>query len=118
VAYSYFEPCADLGDQINKAVAFFRNSSQPVGIEVDLDSIVDMPTSAVTPSGLSVDDVRFFIRETTSKLRAAYLHLPEGAPASDSREGEKVGKSLAYLVTDFIKSYDKKPPGSPHTTRG
>jgi formiminoglutamase len=111
VAYSFFEPRADLGDQINKAVAFFRNSNQPVGIEVDLDSIVDMPTSAVTPSGLSVDDVRFFIRETASKLRAAYLHLPEGAPASDSREEEKVGKSLAYLVTDFIKSHDKKPAG-------
>jgi formiminoglutamase len=111
VAYSYFEPRADLGAQINKAVDFFRKSSRPVGIELDLDSIVDMPASFITPSGLSVDDARFFICEIASKLQAAYLHLPEGAPISGSTEEAKVGKALAYLATDFIKTCSKKPTG-------
>jgi formiminoglutamase len=108
VAYSCFEPHADLGAQINNAVDFFRNSNQPVGIEIDLDSIADMPTSAVTPSGLSVDDARFFIRRIASRLQAAYLHLPEGAPISGNRDESKVGKTLAYLVSDFIISCSKK----------
>ncbi len=111
VAYSRFELHADLGAQIKKAVDFFRNSSQPVGIELDLDSIAHMPASFATPSGLSVEDARFFICEMASKLQPAYLHLPEGAPISDSSDEVKVGKTLAYLVTDFIKTCSKKPAG-------
>jgi formiminoglutamase len=108
VAYSLFEPHANPIAQIKQALKFFKNSSQPVGVELDLDSIADMPSSSATPSGLSVEDARLYIRETASKLQPAYLHLPEGAPIADSNDELKVGKTLAYLVADFIKTCCQK----------
>jgi len=109
LAYSRFEPHADLGLQIRKADDFFKNSNPPVGIELDMDSIADMPTSSATPSGLRVEEARFFICEMAARLQPAYLHLPEGAPSADVSEEVKVGKTLAYLVADFIKTCRKRP---------
>lgn len=104
VAYSRFEPNADLSRHIKQAVNFFSNSNKPVGIELDLDSIADMPSSFATPSGFSVEDARSYICQITSQLHPAYLHLPEGAPEAGSYEETRIGKTLAYLVTDFIKT--------------
>ena len=108
VAYSYFEPHGNLGAQIKKAVEFFKNSSMPVGIELDLDSIADMPSSSATPSGLRVEEARFFVSEMAARLQPAYLHLPEGAPTSAGSDEAKVGKTLAYLAADFIKTCRKR----------
>ncbi len=110
-AYCRFEPHADLRKSIKQAVDFIKKSNHPVGIELDLDSIADMPSSFATPSGLSVEDARFFICEMTSKLRPAYLHLPEAAPVLDGSEAGRVGKTLAYLVADFIKTFQRKNKG-------
>jgi formiminoglutamase len=35
--------------------------------------------------------------------KVQYLHLPEAAPKNEKEEAI-VGKTLAYLVTDFIKA--------------
>ncbi len=111
IAYSRFEPHGDLRQKIKQAVEFFNHSNQPVGIELDMDSIADMPSSSATPSGFSVEDARFFICEMTSKLHPAYLHLPEGAPDSDGPTASRVGKTQAYLAADFIKTVHKKTAG-------
>ncbi len=108
IAYSRFIPREDLREPINQALEFFSRSNQPIGMELDMDSIADMPSSFATPSGLSVEDARFFICEIASKLHPAYLHLPEGAPNSVGQEATRVGKTLAYLVADFIKTIHKK----------
>lgn len=77
-----------------------------VGIELDLDSLIDMPSSFATPSGFSVEEARLYIRQITAQLQPAYLHLPEGAPMTGNFEESRVGKTLAYLVADFIKSFN------------
>ena len=104
VAYNRFAPDTDISEYIKQAVDFLRNSNKPVGIELDLDSIADMPSSFATPSGFSVEEARSFICQITSQLQPAYLHLPEGAPITGSYEESRVGKTLAYLVADFIKT--------------
>lgn len=80
-----------------------RNHCNPFGVELDLDAIVGMPSSAYTFSGITVEDARKFILQLAKEKEVVYLHLPEGAPIG-GREETIVGKTLTYLVSDFIKS--------------
>jgi len=73
------------------------------GVEIDMDSIAGMPSSAFTTSGWRLDEIRTFcIKLSSYKDRIAYLHLSEAAPQNDF-EKKIVGKSLSYLVRDFLR---------------
>ena len=74
-----------------------------VGIELDMDSIAYMPSSASGPCGIDLINARKYISKCASNLDIAYLHLPEAAPENKIQE-KMVGKSLSYLVSDFIKN--------------
>ena len=76
------------------------------GIELDLDAIEGMPSSAITPSGFSLNEARLFVKTLANSPNCSYLHLPEGAP-SNEHENKIVGKALAYLVWDFISEHQK-----------
>lgn len=110
IGYSSFDRLEGVSDHLENALEFLGGSSLPVGIEVDMDSMIDMPSSAMTPSGFSVEQVRRFIRTVSSKCETAYLHLSEGAPVPGTTDMIKVGKTLAYLVLDFMKSNRTMPP--------
>jgi formiminoglutamase len=75
------------------------------GIEIDLDAIPNIASSAMTLSGFSVEELRQFITFFGKNKNATYIHICEGAP---DLEGDKnshlIGKLIGYLVTDFIKS--------------
>jgi formiminoglutamase len=91
----------------NKALAqctgFVNNT--PCGIEIDLDAITNVPSSAKTSSGISALNARMFIHHCASALKPLYLHIAEGAPVlSHIRADNKTGKLISYLVTDFIKA--------------
>ena len=73
------------------------------GVELDLDAIAYMPSSAFSPSGMSVEEARTYILQMAKSGNVRYLHLPEAAPKTE-KEDAIVGKTLAYLVSDFIKS--------------
>lgn len=74
------------------------------GLEIDLDSIAGILTSAVTPSGFSVEQVRDMIAQTTIR-QFFYLHIAEGATRlDDGRESNQTGKLISYLISDFIKA--------------
>jgi len=75
---------------------------KPIGFELDLDAIAFMPSSAFSPSGWTVDEARAYIQTCAKSEKIAYLHLPEGAPTT-SQEEKVVGKTLSYLVYDFIR---------------
>ena len=78
------------------------NHATSLGIELDMDSISFMPSSAMGPSGWKLEDARKYILELKhSKRKISYLHLPEAAPTT-SEEKLIVGKALAYLIHDFI----------------
>ncbi len=81
----------------------------PCGIELDMDSITNVPASARTSSGISPIDARKYIYFCSNKLNCVYLHLTEAAPeTAHLRADYKTGKLLAYLTCDFIKAIHEK----------
>lgn len=103
--YSFFEDWLDhkrsLEHDIGEVIQIYSEKENKVGIELDLDSISFMPSSAFSSSGLSVESAREYLRYTSRNLDVAYLHLTEGAP-NNNISNIIVGKTLAYLVLDFI----------------
>jgi formiminoglutamase len=75
------------------------------GIELDLDCIEGVLSSAATPSGIAVFHARQFVTFTAVDTKSAYLHISEGAcKLSDGRSSDTTGKLISYLVSDFIKA--------------
>ena len=76
------------------------------GIEIDLDCIEDVLSSAQTPSGIPVLLARQYMNFTATDAKVAYLHICEGAAQlADGRKDESTGKLIAYLVSDFVKAH-------------
>jgi len=75
----------------------------PLGLEIDLDSIAGILSSAATSTGFSLNEVRKLILSAQKEF--CYLHLCEGAmQLKDGRREETIGKTIAYLISDFIKA--------------
>lgn len=72
------------------------------GIEIDLDAIRHVNTSAKTPSGYSSDKARTFLNFTAKHANVKYLHICEGIPEDDN--DTYLGKLICFLITDFFKA--------------
>lgn len=105
VNYSRRENLHNMSQALEKALAFIERSPLPTGLELDMDAVALMPSSALTVEGISMEEARNYIRQATSSLKPAYLHLPEAAVINPAGDGEIIGKSLACLVSDFIRAY-------------
>jgi len=93
----------DYRTAIKQCVAFVKD--RPCGIEIDLDAIITVPSSAKTSSGFSPLQARQFVHACAASLEPLYLHIAEGAPVlSHIKADNKTGKLIAYLITDFIKA--------------
>lgn len=96
----------DFENEMNLAHDFIKDDFY--GIEIDLDAIPNIPSSAMTLSGFSVEEVRRFISFFGRNTNASYLHICEGAPSLDNEKNNHlVGKLIGYLVTDFMKAKTK-----------
>ncbi|RZJ53185.1 MAG: arginase [Flavobacterium sp.] len=83
--------------------------SDPFGIEIDLDAIPNIASSAMTISGFSIEELRQFVSFFGEHKNATYLHICEGAPDLDqSPNNHLIGKLIGYLITDFIKANNEK----------
>jgi formiminoglutamase len=68
-----------------------------------MDAIALMPSSAFSPSGWQLDQIRTLLLKLGHiRPQIAYLNLTEAAP-SDDKEDLIVGKALTYLVRDFLR---------------
>ena len=76
--------------------------TNPFGIEIDCDAIENIPSSAMTPSGFSVNSARAFVSYFGAHKKADYLHICEAAPTPETET--QVGKLITYLITDFMKA--------------
>ena len=103
VQYEMLEDITYLDKRLMEAINYVYDEHVPCGIELDMDAIRLMPSSAISPSGFSLEQGRHFVRKCARSLKTAYLHLPEAAPETEE-EARLVGKALTYLVTDFIKA--------------
>lgn len=74
------------------------------GLEIDLDCISGTLSSAMSPAGFSLQQVRELVYQTRPN-QMGYLHVSEGATElQDGQKSELTGKAIAYLITDFIKA--------------
>jgi len=84
--------------------ALSHTSSMPLGIEIDLDAIENVLSSASSPVGFSVLQTLQFIREVKTAPNLSYIHLCEGAAElHDGRTSPAIGKLLAEMVAEFIR---------------
>jgi len=71
------------------------------GIELDMDAIEMMGSSAITPSGFTLTEARQFVSHLSKNKNARYLHICEGSPDAGVFANQ-VSKAIAYLVSDCI----------------
>ena len=89
-------------EAIQQAIEFTKNT--PTGIELDLDCVENVLSSAMTPCGISPTQVRQYIYQTATLVDVAYLHICEGATQLSTGQTDfSTGKLISYLVSDFMK---------------
>lgn len=82
---------------------FVNDLPEPYGLEIDLDSIENVLSSAITSSGFALNDIRKILLSNSKKY--SYLHICEGATElANGRKDLTTGKTIAYLISDFIKA--------------
>ncbi|OIQ22474.1 MAG: arginase [Flavobacterium sp. MedPE-SWcel] len=112
IKYNTYEQIAvrkekNFSDEMGHALGFIED--EPFGIEIDLDALPNVASSAITPTGFSIEKLRQFLHYFGRNKNATYLHLCEGAPELDEEKNNHLtGKLIAYLITDFIKSTEHK----------
>lgn len=109
IQFSYFEDIfiqqnVDFKEAVLQAVNF--TDGQATGIELDLDCIQNVLSSAATPVGISSLEARQYVAMVADKCDPAYLHICEGATQlANGKTDTNTGKLIAYLISDFIKNY-------------
>lgn len=97
----------DFNKEMEIALEFIKTDS--FGIEIDLDAIPNIASSAMTISGFSIEELRQFVSFFGQNKNASYLHICEGAPdLEQSPNNHLIGKLIGYLITDFIKANHEK----------
>lgn len=108
INYSFFEDIFireefNFKQAILKAIAFTDDNY--CGLELDMDTVQNIPSSAKTSSGISANQARQYVSLCARNANIAYLHIAEAAPVlSHIKTDNKTGKLIAYLVTDFMKA--------------
>ncbi|KEO73598.1 formimidoylglutamase [Anditalea andensis] len=91
-------------EAVHQAISFTKGNY--TGIELDMDAIEGVLSSAMTPSGISSKHARQYVYQTGMLCQVAYLHLCEGAIVLDNGQRDSgTGKLVSYLVSDFIKAH-------------
>lgn len=95
------------GTALQQTISFVKQAI--CGVELDLDAITNVPSSAKTSSGISPVQARQYVYQCGKQLNSLYLHIAEGAPIlSHIKADNKTGKLIAYLISDFIKGKTEK----------
>ncbi len=75
-----------------------------IGVELDLDVIAGMPSSALSPSGIGLEDALAFVHHFASRCQCVYMHFSEGAPPLGVDGERRVGRALSTLVYTYIRA--------------
>lgn len=86
-------------EAIEKAQAHCCESA--FGLELDLDAIENIGSSAMTPSGFNMQQARKWVHHFSKLGQFKYIHICEGAPDRELFPNQ-IGKTIAYLVSDVI----------------
>ncbi|MGI2260259.1 formimidoylglutamase [Shewanella sp. GXUN23E] len=84
------------------------NQSLPLGLELDLDAISELPSSAITFAGVPLLDACHYVSVMASQCPCHYLHLAESAPARHPAgvdAGRRVtGQAIAELLLAYMSA--------------
>ncbi|GAB3010740.1 formimidoylglutamase [Niabella terrae] len=82
-------------------------SQSPLGIEIDMDAVENVLSSACSPVGFSVQQLLNFIAVVKKHRHIAYIHIAEGTPhRADGTRSSRVGKLLAQVIANFLAPAD------------
>ncbi|MCH1930186.1 formimidoylglutamase [Shewanella sp. A25] len=90
----------EIADKLN-------SNSLPVGLELDVDAIAKMPSSASTAAGVPLLDAAHYVSYIARHCPCAYLHLAEAAPSCHEVGMEaglkEVGQSISELIYAYVQ---------------
>lgn len=108
IQYSSYEDIF-LREQLNfiQAVAHATGFTEDnfCGVELDMDSLQYVLSSARTASGISPLQARQYLNFVATDSKVAYLHICEACSKMQQAQSEETGKLLSYLVSDFLKAH-------------
>jgi formiminoglutamase len=84
-------------------INYVAGGSESVGVDVDLDVLSAIPSSAENWVGLPLDDVMFCLKSVMMSSPIAYLHICEGAPGLGVHGDRTVGQVISHLVSFFLR---------------
>jgi len=102
IKYSFYEDYitgTPFKQMLEQAKNFCANS--PFGLELDMDAIEQMGSSAISPSGFSLQQAREYVYYFSKLKNCQYIHICEGAPSRELHYNQ-VAKAISYLVSDVI----------------
>ena len=102
IKYSFYEDYitgTPFKQMLEQAKNFCANS--PFGLELDMDAIEQMGSSAISPSGFSLQQAREYVYYFSRLKNCQYIHVCEGAPSRELHYNQ-VAKAISYLVSDVI----------------
>lgn len=89
-------------DAVTTSLNFVQQDA--FGVELDVDCIENVLSSAATPVGISTQQALQYLYQSGLSNNASYLHLPEGvSQRADGLQNNFTGKLLSYLVQAFCK---------------
>ncbi len=104
VQFGYFDDYVFHPDQFMIDVkAYLATVSQEnfVGVELDMDCMANVPSSAMSPIGFTINDARKYINECLINGKVGYFHFPEGAVIQEG-DDRTIGRILAQFVFDIL----------------
>jgi len=104
VKFGYFDEYVFHPDQFMidvKAYLSMVFNGNFLGVELDLDCMAYVPSSAMSPIGFTINDARRYIRECLLNGQIGYFHFPEGAVIQEG-DDRIVGRILAQFVFDIL----------------
>lgn len=93
----------DICINVKKKLSRVLGTKNILGLELDMDSIAYMPSSAFSPVGISINETIYYLNFFAG-LKPAYLHIAEAAPR-DEKENLITGKTISTFVFHFINGY-------------
>jgi formiminoglutamase len=91
-------------DKLSSLLDYILGDESAIGLELDLDVIGGMASSACNYCGLSFEETKKIFMQCNWALeqRLTYVHLPEGAPATRQDGTRLVGQTLAALILGLL----------------
>ncbi len=96
-----------LESALKEIITKLNDSQMPVALELDLDAIINMPSSASTAAGIPLMDALYYVSSVARNTPCSYFHLAEASPgchvAGIDAGYRETGQSISELIYSYIQ---------------